>query len=71
MNEMPPMTALWLCRCAQTSAAVLLAGTVLLRLLARGTTVGGVAGWRRLAAGSWLTLAGAAGLATRRSRRRR
>ena len=60
---MPPMSALWLCRFAQTSAAVLLAGTAALRLLAGGTPPGGgrAAGWGKLGVGSGLVLAGAAG----------
>jgi putative copper resistance protein D len=44
------VTGLWLCRCAQTSAAVLLVGTAVLRLLAGGTGLHPAAcGWRRLA----------------------
>ena len=62
MDAMPPMTALWLCRCAQTSAAVLLTGTAALRWLAWGTGAGSIAGagWRRLAVGSWAVLVAAA-----------
>ena len=62
MNAMPFMWALWLCRGVQTSAAVLLEGTVMLGLLARGTDVGSkLGGWRWLTFGSWcaLTVAGA------------
>ena len=56
------MSPLLLCRFAQTSAAVLLAGTAVLRLLARGTAApAGVPRWNRLAAGSWIVLL-AAGL---------
>ena len=47
------MSPLLFCRFAQTSAAVLLAGTVVLRLLARGTGHGGAERWGRLAFGSW------------------
>ena len=43
---------LW-CRFAQTAAAVLLAGTVVLRLLALGTGSGEPGRWSRLAFGSW------------------
>ena len=59
---MPFMWTLWLCRGAQTSAAVLLAGTSMLRLLARGTNLENETGaWRQLAFGSWcaLSVAGA------------
>ena len=44
---------LWLCLCVQTSAAVLLAGTVTLRLLSLGTSLEGSARWHRLGRGSW------------------
>ena len=53
---MPFMWALWLCRCVQTSAAVLLAGTAVLRLLAWGTDVSDLRVWRRLAFWSWCVL---------------
>ena len=50
VGAMPFMWALWLCRFAQTSAAVLLVGTAALRLLACDTAVDPAAvGWRRLA----------------------
>ena len=42
-----------LCRWAQTTAAVLLTGTAVLRLLGRGTGLGDLRGWRWLAWGSW------------------
>lgn len=51
------MSPLLLCRFAQTSAAVLLAGTAALRLIARGTAAApGAPRWNRLAAGSWAVL---------------
>ena len=53
------MLPLLLCRFAQTSAAVLLAGTVVLRLLARGTNLGDTPSETRLAFGSWCVLLGA------------
>ena len=53
---MPFMWALWLCRCVQTTAAVLLAGTVTLRLLALGTSLDRAARWPRLAWTSWAAL---------------
>ena len=57
MAEMPSMTALWLCRSAQTSAAVLLGGTAALRLLAVGTGFDPEwRDWRRLSWASALTL---------------
>ena len=59
---MPFMWALWLCQCAQTSAAVLLAGTAALRLLARGTDLERFSGWHRLARASGCVLLGATGL---------
>ena len=58
---MPFPWVLWLCRFAQTSAAVLLVGTAALRLLARGTGLDPAAfGWRVLtwASGTVLLLAG-------------
>lgn len=57
---MPFMWAHWLCQYAQTSAAVLLAGTATLRLLARGTGVQQCSSWNRLAWTSWSVLLGAA-----------
>ena len=53
---MPFMWALWLCRCVQTTAAVILAGTVTLRLLALGTSLDRAARWPRLAWTIWATL---------------
>lgn len=55
------MWALWLCRCAQTTAAVLLAGTAALRLLALGVGLTQSDRWPRLAWASWaaLVIAGA------------
>ena len=48
---------MWLCRVAQTSAAVLLAGTVALRLLAGGGVASGTAPrWNRLAVACWFAL---------------
>ena len=60
MDAMPFMWAHWLCQCAQTSAAVLLAGTATLRLLAWGTGLERSSGWTRLAWTSWSVLLGAA-----------
>ena len=60
MDPMPFMWALWLCQCAQTSAAVLLAGTAALRLLAWGTGLECSSAWTRLAWTSWSLLLGAA-----------
>ena len=57
---MPFMWAHWLCQCAQTSAAVLLAGTATLRLLAWGTGIAHGSPWNRLAWASWSVLLGAA-----------
>ena len=57
---MPFMWAHWLCQCAQTSAAVLLAGTAALRLLAWDTGVKRSSSWTRLACASWGVLLGAA-----------
>ncbi len=45
------------CRFVQITAAVLLAGTAVLRLLALGTDVSGFRAWNRLAWGSWGALA--------------
>lgn len=59
---MPFLWALWLCRFVQTSAAVLLVGTAVVRLLASGTGLDpAVAGWRALtwASGASLLVAGA------------
>ncbi len=56
---MPFPWALWLCRCAQTTAAVLLAGTVVLRLLALGTGLDRTDRWLRLTWASWTTLVAA------------
>ena len=52
------MFPLLLCRFVQTSAAVLLAGTVVLRLLSRGTANPEYVAlrWNRLAAGAWAAL---------------
>ena len=47
------MTPMLLCRWVQTTAAVLLAGTAVLRLLTRGTGLGDCRAWRRLAWISW------------------
>ncbi len=60
MDAMPFPWAHWLCQCVQTSAAVLLAGTATLRLLARGTGAERSVGWNRLAAMSGSLLLGAA-----------
>ena len=57
---MPFMWAHWHCQCAQTSAAVLLAGTATLRLLAWGTDVEPFPSWDRLARASWSVRLGAA-----------
>ena len=57
---MPFMWAHWLCQCAQTSAAVLLAGTATLRLLAWGSGVERSSDWNRLAWASWGVVLGAA-----------
>ena len=57
---MPFMWAHWVCQCAQTSAAVLLAGTATLRLLARGTGLEPLSSWNRLAWASWSVLVVAA-----------
>jgi putative copper resistance protein D len=54
--------ALVLCRFVQTSAAVLLAGTAVLRLLAWGTGIERAAFWNRLAWSSWSVLLAASGL---------
>ena len=62
MDAMPFPWAHWLCRNAQTSAAVLLAGTAALRLLAWGTGVQSYPRWNRLAWTSWSVLLGAAAL---------
>ena len=59
---MPFPWALWLCRCVQTTAAVLLAGTAVLRLLALGTGLGRAGRWPRLAWGSWAALLGTSAL---------
>ena len=58
---MPFMWALWLCRCAQTTAAVFLAGTAVVRLLAFGVGLKRADQWPRLAWASWaaLVIAGA------------
>ncbi len=54
---MPFLWALWLCRFVQTSAAVLLVGTAVLRLLASGTGLDPVvSGWRALAWASGVLL---------------
>ena len=53
------MSPLLFCRYAQTSAAVLLAGTMALRLLAWGTGGGAMPRWNRLAFGSWCVLVAA------------
>ncbi len=53
MVAMPFMWAHWLCQCAQTSAAVLFAGTATLRLLTWGTGTNEPASWNRLA---WTSL---------------
>ena len=53
---MPFPWVLWLCRCVQTTAAVLLAGTAVLRLLAVGTGLDRAARWPRLAWASWAGL---------------
>ena len=58
---MPFLWALWLCRCVQTTAAVLLAGTAALRLLAFGTGLERSAGCLRLAWASWAVLLAAGG----------
>ena len=50
---MPPML---LCRWVQITAAVLWAGTAILRLLAHGTDPGGLRAWNRLAGGCWAAL---------------
>ena len=57
---MPAMWALWLCQSVQTGAAVLLAGTAALRLLAWGTNVVSTSAWNRLAWASGSVLLGAA-----------
>ncbi len=56
---MPFMWAHWLCQFAQTGAAVLLAGTATLRLLAWGTGMERFSDWNRLAWASWSMLLGA------------
>ena len=56
------MLPLVLCRFVQTSAAVLLAGTAVLRLLAWGTGLERTSFWNRLAWGSWTILLMAGGL---------
>ena len=53
---MPFPWALWLCRCAQTTAAVLLAGVAVVRLLAFGTSPGGAGRGTRLAWSCWAVL---------------
>ena len=53
MDAMPFPWALWLCRCVQTTAAVLLAGTAALRLLARGTSLDEPARWDHLGRAAW------------------
>ena len=53
---MPFPWALWLCRCVQTTAAVLLAGTAVLRLLALGTGLGRADRWPRLVWANWAAL---------------
>lgn len=53
---MPFPWALWLCRCVQTTAAVLLAGTATLRLLALGSGLVRAERWPRLAWASWTAL---------------
>ncbi len=53
---MPFMWAHWFCQFAQTSAAVLLAGTAALRLLAWGTDVERSSIWNRLGWASWSVL---------------
>ncbi len=60
MDSTPFMWAHWLCQCAQTTAAVLLAGTATLRLLAWGTGVERPSGWHHLFWVSWSVLLGAA-----------
>ena len=57
---MPFMWAHWLCQCAQTSAAVLLAGTATLRLLAWGTGLERCSSWHLLTWASWSVVLGAA-----------
>ncbi len=48
---------MWLCRSVQTGAALLVAGTAAMRLLAWGSApVGTVPRWNRLAIGSWSAL---------------
>ena len=56
MDAMPFPWTLWLCRCVQTTAAVLLAGTATLRLLALGVRLGPADRWPRLAWASWVAL---------------
>jgi putative copper resistance protein D len=53
---MPFMWAHWLCQCAQTSAAVLLAGTAMLRVLAWGTGVERFSSWTWLTWTNWSVL---------------
>lgn len=53
---MPVMWALWLCRYVQTTAAVLLAGTAVLRLLALDTGLARADRWLRLAWASWAAM---------------
>ena len=50
---MPFPWVLWLCRCVQTTAVVLLSGTAVLRLLALGTGLARAERWPRLAWASW------------------
>ena len=56
MDAMSSMTLLWLCQVAQTSSAVLLGGTAVLRLLAHGSGLGAEHRWLRLAWASGITL---------------
>ena len=55
-------TALWLCRCGQTTAAVGLAGFLTLCLLARGTNLASAARFPRWTFGCWAGLCLAGGL---------
>ena len=53
----PDAAALWLCRAVQTGAALVLAGTAAIRLLAWGSApLGTVPRWNRLASVSWCAL---------------
>ena len=56
MDAMPFPWVLWLCRCAQTTAAVLLTGAAVLRLLSHGTGLRRADRWPRLAWASWAGL---------------